>query len=187
MIERVRQLMERAYRLPAKIVLLVNLAIAVFIALSHGGALLIARTQQLPGFEFVQSVARMSLPAAAFLILSSLTALAVPAWRARVLWLHGIVLFAAGLAMLFWGCTVLFNGMHFPNSAWSPGFFSALVGYAAFVFCAFTLPPLWRARPFWFHLPTCMLLVAMVVDLGVFLRFAYDFGTMIGAGGSVAQ
>jgi hypothetical protein len=45
------------------------------------------------------------------------------------------------------------------------------------VFAAFSLSPRWRASRFGLYLPAWMLVAAVVVDLGVFLRFAYDFGS----------
>jgi hypothetical protein len=180
-IGRIRALLKKAYGISANIVLLVNLTLAASVAVVHGGALLLARAKPSAESGFVESVARVTLPIAGFLIVTALLALAVPRSRMLVLRLHGILLFAGAWVGLLWGIELLLNGVHFTNFVWTPGMFTASVCYAAFVLAAFSLSRRWRARPLCFYLPAWMLVAAAVVDLGVFLRFVYELGSRFGA------
>jgi hypothetical protein len=75
----------RAYGWPERRLLGVNAVIALFVIVSHGGALMIATSQNHPALSEIRRDATFSLPLATLLVVSSLVAALYPASRPVVL------------------------------------------------------------------------------------------------------
>ena len=176
MIATLHRWLTKADAMSERKLLLINVALACFVALAHGGALAITYTKPTPDAEGIRQLASISLPIAALVILSAAVALFNPSSRRTVLSLHGLVFAASAILMLLWGLGLLVNGIPDGNFSWSVGLFSLWVAYSAFVFCRFTLPSYLRSHPVVFYAPVAALLIAAVVDIGVFLRLMNEIG-----------
>lgn len=181
MIATLHRWLAKADAMSERKLLLINLALACFVALAHGGALAITYTRPTPDAEGIRQLATISLPIAALVILSAAVALFSPGPRRTVLSVHGLVLAVSAVLMLLWGLQLLVNGIPDGNFSWSAGLFTLWVAYSAFVFCRFTLPSHLRRHPVAFHAPVAALLIAAVVDIGVLLRIMSEIGDRFGA------
>jgi hypothetical protein len=163
-------LLRRAYALPERALLWVNVGLACLVAVAHGGALWVASAQQAPELQSIRATATVSLPLATAILVSALLALTRPAHTRSVLFLHGVVLFATATWLFVWAITILFVGVREVNFVWMVGFLSAWVLYASVAAVRFVLPLAVRSRPLAFYFPALALLVALVVDFGVLAR-----------------
>ena len=176
MIGRARALLDRVNAIPERKVLWVNVGIACLIALAHGSALSFSLSGSAPESEGVRTLATFSLPLAALVMFSGAAGLVRTEWRPRVLALHGFVLAGAALVLLAWATALLVVGIPKARFSWSVGLLSASVGYAFLILHRFSLPGHLKALPLLRDLPVFALLVAVPVDVGVFLRLLGDMG-----------
>lgn len=144
----------------------VNIALAVFILLAHGGGLAvsIAKPEQAP--KDIWAVAICSLPVALGVLISGVFALRRPGLAPRVLSLHGYVLGASAVVMLIWAVSVLLSGPGESRFVWTVGFLTGWVAYSMYVMLRFS--PKFKSAPrSAFYVVT---LLALCVDVGVFSR-----------------
>jgi hypothetical protein len=181
MIATLHRWLAKADAMSERKLLLINVALACFVALAHGGALAITYTKPTPDAEGIRHLASISLPIAALVILSAAVALFSPGSRRTVLSLHGLVFAASSVLMLLWGLGLLVNGIPEGNFSWSVGLFSLWVAYSVFVLSRFTLPSYLRSQPVVFYAPVAALLIAAVIDIGVFLRLMNEIGARFGS------
>jgi hypothetical protein len=159
----------------------VNVGLACFVALAHGGALAITYAKPTPDAEGIRQLASISLPIAALVIVTAAYALFSSSSRRAVLGLHGIVFAASAVGMLLWGLGLLLNGIPEGNFSWSVGLFSLWIAYSVFVLSRFTLPSHLRSHPVIFYAPMAALLGAAVIDIGVFIRLTNEIGARFGS------
>ena len=168
--ETLRILLDKAYSIPERKFVWVNIVLAGVVAFAHGGALAVTYAKPTPDAAEIRQLALISLPIAIVVILTAAAALFYAQWRPRVLALHGIV-FAVGVSiLLFWALGVLVNGIPEGRFSWSVGFLTASVGYAAVLFCRFSIPPHLRSSRGVYYAPIFALICAAPVDVGVLLR-----------------
>ena len=158
--------------------LLVDLGLAIFVGIAHGGGLLVALAQDSPMLGFIRPVAIVSLPVAGLVIVTSLAALARPLWRLSVLTGHSIVLCLASLATLGWAVSLLVGGIPVCNFAWSPGLMSVFCAYPFYLLRRTLLRSQLPRSFFVQHLHMVVLVAALVVDFGVFIRFVVSIPEM---------
>ena len=165
-----RMLLDKIYSISERKFVWVNFAIAVFVALAHGGALAITYSKPTPDASDIRQLASISLPLAAAVILTAASALVYARLRPRVLKFHGIILAVGAGFLLFWALGVLLNGLPDGRFSWSVGFLSVSVFYVAVLFCRFSIPS--HLRSLWgvYYAPIFALICAAPVDVGVFLR-----------------
>jgi len=175
-----RALLGKANAVPEHALLWVNVGLACFVALAHGGALAITYAKPSPEAENIRQIAMFSLPIAAIVIVTAATALIRADLRRRVLGIHGIVLAGSAVALLLWALDILLHGIPEGGFSWSPGLLSAWVGYSFFVLCRFSLPIELRSRSAIFYAPLVALVVAMPIDVGVLIRLATSVGPRLG-------
>jgi hypothetical protein len=181
MIATLHKWLAKADAMSEKRLLGINLGLACFVVLAHGGALAITYAKPAPEAEGIRQLATISLPIAALVIVSAAVSFIRIDLRRSVLSLHGIVFAGSAVVMILWALGILVNGIPKGNFSWSVGFLSFWVAYSVFVLCRFTLPSHLRSHPAVFYAPVTALLGAAVIDIGVFLRLASDFGAKFGS------
>jgi hypothetical protein len=106
------------------------------------------------------------------LVLSGLYGLAQPDARRAVLRLHGALLMAAAMLLVFWMAQITLDGIaRHTGFGWSPGLTELSVSYAVFLFTRFTLREDAHRSPLIFYLPALVVIPVMVLDIGVISRF----------------
>jgi hypothetical protein len=171
MIETLRRLLEKAYGIPERTLVWVNIVLAGFVALAHGGALALTFSQPTPDASEIRQLASISLPIVIVVLISAAAALITSQLWPRVLAFHGIVLSAGVGFLLLWALGVLFNGA--PEGvrfSWSVGFLSASACYASVLLCRFSFAPHLRSSWAVYYGPVITLACAALVDVGVFVR-----------------
>lgn len=162
---------------PPHLVLWINAGLAAFVALAHGGALMLSRMQPQPQGMDVKRVASVSLPLAALVLVTALLALGLRRIRPQVLALHGVIFLFAAAVQVVWGGSLLINGIPEGNFSWSVGIFTAIATYAVFVHTRFAIPARMRSAPVIFYAPVIALVVAALIDIGVIIRFAHGLSS----------
>jgi hypothetical protein len=171
-----RALLVKADAIPERTILWVDLALAGFVGLAHGGALAITYVEPTPNTSSIRLLASISLPAVAVLATSGIAGLLRQSLRRTALAVHGVILALGSLATVLWAATLLIDQIPEGNFSWSPGFMSAIVTYGIFVFSRFGVPTDMRARSAFFYAPVAALLVSVPIDLAVFTQFVSEFG-----------
>jgi len=181
-----RSLLAKADAWSPRVLLWINLALAGFVSVAHGGALLVARANSSADVPDIESLATVSLPLAALVFVSGVLGLAVQRLRHAILGLHGAVFLFAAIEQFVWGIELLVRGIPSGNFSWSVGLFTATVAYAVYLFSRYTVPAKLSAMPAIFYSPAFALVAAAVVDIGVIVRFASQmfaqFGGLNGRG-----
>jgi hypothetical protein len=148
----------------------VNLTFGLLAAISNGLAV-VSGSRGLP--PMLVEVARdVVLPICGMLVLSGLYGLAQPDARRAVLRLHGALLLAAAMLLVFWMAQITLDGIaRHTGFGWSPGLTELSVSYAVFLFTRFTLREDAHRSPLIFYLPALVVIPVMVLDIGVISRF----------------
>jgi hypothetical protein len=175
-----RALLGKADAIPEQALLWVNVALAGVVALSHGGALALTYSRPTPDAESIRQIAMFSLPIAAIVVVTAAIALFRADLRHRVLGIHGIVLAGSAMALLLWAGDILVRGIPEGGFSWGVGLLSAWVAYSFFILCRFSVPVALRSHPLIFYTPFFALVVALPIDVGVFIRLATSAGPRLG-------
>ncbi len=119
--------------IPTRTLVGINAGLAAFVGIAHGGALLLTFYQSSPMERLIRSIATYSLSLVAFVLLSSLAALCVGHILEKVLKAHAGVLLVGAIFSVRWAVDLGVNGIPYENFSWTPGLFSGVVSYAAFL------------------------------------------------------
>jgi hypothetical protein len=165
-----RALVSKVDGIPERALLWANVALGCFIGLAHGGALAITYAQPSPDAESIQQLASISLPLAAVIVLTSVTALARVGFRRSVLALHGVIFGAAAVVTLLWAISILIWGLPDGRFVWSVGMMSALVAYGFFVASRYSVPKSAREHAAVFYAPLIALVLSLPIDAAVFVK-----------------
>lgn len=171
MIEKLRTLMDKIYGIPEGILVWVNIVLAGFVALAHGGALALTFSQPTPDASDIGQLASVSLPIVTVVFISAAIALIKTHLRQRVLAFHGIVLSVGVSFLIIWALSVFVNGP--PEGvrfSWSVGFLSALAFYASVLLCRFSFASYFRSSWATYYSPVIVLACVALIDTGVFVR-----------------
>jgi hypothetical protein len=175
-----RSLLEKADAIAPRKFLWINLGLAALIGLAHGGALLAVRAKPTPDAAAIESLATISLPLAGLVALFSVVALLLRRLQPVSLALQGLILAASAVAGLVWGLGILLRGTHEGNFSWSPGLFSASVCYGVFMLSRFGVPALARASAVAYFAPAVAVVLAVPIDIGVFIRLIQTIAGQFG-------
>jgi hypothetical protein len=169
-----KSFLESLSRIPEGAVLGLNAALAAFVTLAHGGALLLVMSGKVPtppGYaEMVRRLAPITLPLAAASLVSGAVATIWRNARPAILRGQALVVFVSGLGLLWWSGGVLFHGIPAGNFSWTPGMLSGWVAYSFLVASRFLTPDSWGPRRI--YAPLAGVVLAAPVDIGVFARLA---------------
>jgi hypothetical protein len=175
-----RTILGKVGGIPEPIFLWVNVGLACFVALAHGGALAITYAKPTAEAEGIRQLAMFSLPIATVVIVTAVAALVRATLRRRVLGLHGFVLAGSAVAMLLWALGILLKGIPEGNFSWGVGLLSVWVCYSFLILCRFSVPSGLRDHPAIYYAPLVALGIAAPVDVGVFIRLMGIVGTHFG-------
>ncbi len=171
-----KALLTRLDSISERKLLWVNVALAFFVALSHGGALAVSSSAPTAQANEIRQLAMVSLPMAAFVILAAATAIWRPHLTRAVLGMHGAVLFVSAAALLLWALSILIGGLPSGQFVWTTGLLTAWVGYAVFVMSRYTIAARLRGLPAVFFSPVLAVVLALPVDIGVVIRLMLSNG-----------
>jgi hypothetical protein len=162
----------RADRASVRPFLWADIGFAAFVLFSHGGALAvsIAKPEQAP--QGLWQIAIVSLPLALIVLVSGIVALQRVDLAPRVLAMHGLVLGASAAALLLWAVSILVTGPGQEQFVWAVGFLTVWAAYSTYTMLRFS--PSLKMTPK-SVLPVTVL-VALVVDVGVFVRLMLGVG-----------
>ena len=155
-----------AYSVSEGKLLLVNAALAVFVAISNGGALAIATAQAAPELSEIRAQAAISLPLSALVLVCTIAAVAGWLRRDRALAIHSVALCLSAVALMLWGANLLFAGAPEGRFVWMPGILTAWVTYASVLGVRFLV----HDRSATYSLPAYGMLAAVIIDIGVLAR-----------------
>ena len=175
-----RALLNRLDGASERLLLWTNLGLAAFVVLSHGGALAITYAKATPEADAIRSIAALTLPIATLVILTAAAALIRADWRRLVLAIHGSALAVSAIALLLWAAGIVLRGIPQGNFSWGVGLMTAWVAYSFFVLSRYSLPSGLRNRAAFFYAPAAALVVALPVDIGVFVRLIAEMGERFG-------
>lgn len=153
-----------------RVFLLVNALLACFVALSHGGALLLSLSKPTTHAKEIQQLSMISLPLAALVLASALGALLRPGLAHSVLRTHGAVFAVSAAGLLTWAVAILFGLLPAERFIWITGFLTAWVVYSVFAVTRHTLPQSVRRNYAVYYSPIVALSIVLAVDIGVTLR-----------------
>ena len=176
----VRALLDKADGVPGKLILWINLALCAFVGVAHGGALAITYVKPTPDAQGIRQLAAISLPLVAVVSITAAVALLWPQLRRPTLKLHGAVLALGAVAAWFWALSLVIGGIPEGNFAWSPGLMSLLVAYGIYVFSRYSVPDGVRGHAAFFYAPLAALVVAVPIDLVVFVRLINEMSARFG-------
>ena len=168
---KILRLLEKAHGLPEKRLLWINVGMACFVGLSHGGALALTYVEPSPFADSTRRLASFSLPLVVLFLITSTAALLREDWRRPVLGLQGVVLASSAIVLSLWVLDIVVNGLPGGNLSFSMGFLSVWVGYSVLVACRFSLPPELRSHPTTYLAPLVALAITAIVELGLLIRF----------------
>ncbi|NQT93806.1 MAG: hypothetical protein HQ559_13690 [Lentisphaerae bacterium] len=174
---RITTAIQKLDAIPEQVPLIVNLCIAGFVGLAHGGALAIALTKEQDQLASVKPLASISLPLAGLIIITSIVALLARRSRRAILGTHAVILTLGAAAMLAWAASILIDGIPKVSSfSWSPGMMTFLCVYPVYLLRRTVLAGQ-LSRPMVKYLHVGVLLVALFVDVGVFVKLMSRFSS----------
>jgi len=157
--------------IPAHVLLMVNMAIAGFVGLAHGGALAATLIQEPENLGEILPLAGVSLPIATVILISSIVVLISKKWLMPVLSIHSIMLCCGSVAAFVWISGILLNGIPEGNFGWSPGMMTFICVYP-FYLLRITLLRKYMTRSVAVrYLHVLVFVIALAMDLGVFFNF----------------
>jgi hypothetical protein len=168
--------LQKLDEIPEHVPLIVNLCLAGFVGLAHGGALALALTTEPDHLGEILPLARISLPLAAFVLLTSLLGFIWKKSRMPILASHAVVLCVGAGAMLFWATSILMSGIPEGNFSWSPGMMTFLCAYPVYLLRRTLLRKQLIRSTVVKYVHVFVLVVALVVDVGVFVKLISSFG-----------
>ena len=167
----IAKIIQKLDQIPEYRLLLVNLSIAAFVGLAHGGGLAIALAKEPEHLDWIVPLAMVSLPLACFVIISSVIVLLRRRSTSAILTIHAIILCLGGAAAFIWAGSILVKGIPEGNFAWSPGLMTFFCVYPVYLLRRTLLrKKLPHSAPVR-YLHVVVLLLTIIVDVGVFVKF----------------
>lgn len=168
-VKNIRNRVQEFDAIPEYKLLIVDLCLAGFVGLAHGGSLAIALTNEPELLNDVLPLARISLPLAAIVLISSIVGIIWNRQRSIILSIHAIILFAGGSAALLWSVSILIHGLPEGSFAWSPGMLTFLCVYPIYLLRR-TLLRSFLQSVLVKYIHVLILVIVLVVDVGVFFK-----------------
>ena len=158
-------------QIPEYRLILVNLGIAAFVGLAHAGGLAITLAQEPEHLDKILPLAIVSLPLAGFVIISSVIILLRRRSPSAILATHAIILCLGGAAAFIWAGSILVKGIPEGRFAWSPGLMTFFCVYPVYLLRRTLLRKKLPHSATVRYLHVVVLIVALIVDVGVFVKF----------------
>ena len=166
-----RYLSERLHgwdAIPPRRLVWINLFVAGFVLVAHGGAAIVGKTIPLALY--------VTIPASVLLLSLSIYALLFPERQQHVLRLQSGLLMAGWAGMLFFSVDIAFNGVSFDDKrfSWNPILFALVCAYPIYL----ARRAFFQARdmPFWLRYAHVIAAVAsVVISVLVFRRIGERF------------
>ena len=172
-------------KIPEKALLGANAAFGGLVLLAHGGALLIVRSGKFPlppdYASTVSTLVPYTLPIAALMVIGSIIALIRPTASRVIFPFQAVVLLISGVAALGWSGSIAVKGIPGGSFSWTPGILTGWMFYSIFLFGRYVLPSTWRTGAIVKYAPFLGLMLALPIDLAVFLRMLLKMRQMVGA------
>jgi hypothetical protein len=160
-------LVERVYAWSEMRLVAVDAAVAVFVIVAHGAALLVAQAQGHRDLVDIERTVIVSLPLAALVLTTAAWAAVRVTYRGTILRLHALAGAASGIWLLAWAMDLLIKGLPERSSfAWAPGMLSAWLLYTGVLFSRYSglADARTRVRLPWLVAGT------LALELGILLR-----------------
>ncbi|MBI5696540.1 MAG: hypothetical protein HZC51_12555 [Nitrospirae bacterium] len=170
--------LERAVRrideMPEFLMLVINIGIACFIILAHGGWLAATMMQKNWSMTDILPVALGSLPVALLIVISAAVALAREKYREKALAFHAIVLSLGAAGLLGWAIYMIIAGTPEGNFSWGGGMLPLFCTYPVYMLRRTVLKQRIYSSSFIKYMHVWVLAISIFADLGVLGRFMYD-------------
>lgn len=155
----------------------INLAVATFVLLANGSALLLGLSGKAPGVIASLLEVILILTVAACVAVTAIIALIKPEYRQRILVFHGVSLALGTTALLIWGLslTVGFTAST-PKITWSVGWLTAFAAYSAYLVSQTTLASAHNRSIAIKYAYLWVGTIAFAVDVFIFTRLVSSIG-----------
>jgi len=166
-------------RVPEIILIIINICIAAFVILTHGGYLVLTYLQNgeqtSSGFDLIF----VSLPLAILIFITCAIGFLKKELRGKILKVHAFVLSLGAIVCFFWATFILLGSFPEGGFAWSPGFLTFLCVYPVYILRRTVFLIKIKKSFFikYFHVFT--FLVVLIIDMSIFVKLinasnAYD-------------
>jgi len=155
----------------ARRLLAVNMVIAGFVLLAHGGAAAVSLSEGSEELGEIASVVSVTIPAGAFVFITGIIALLWQKLRRPVLTIHAVLLVLGAGALLVWALFLLVGGL--PESgrfSWTPGLLTLFCAYPAYLLRKTLLDRRAETSRLLRNIHWIVALAVLPVDLGVMVR-----------------
>ena len=162
---------ERMDRIQAPVLLWINAALAAFVAIAHGGAVLVNRFGKAPEISDAIPKLYVSTSLALLGLALSVVGLMVPRARTATLRVQAILLLVFALGMVYFAVDLIFSAP--PPSekfAWNPVLFAFVVAYPIYLARRVLLTPNMSASRTWLFAPVWGVLVSALLSAVVIWR-----------------
>ena len=176
----VRALLTKFDAISERVLLWVNVGLAAFVGMAHGGALAITYLKPTPEADQIRQLASISLPISALVIITAVVALIRVDYRRSTLAVHGVALALSSVALLVWALILLIRGLPEGNFTWTPGLMSIWVCYSAFVASRYSVPFAMRHRPALFYAPLGAIVVVIPIDVAIVIEVLGEISRRFG-------
>lgn len=158
---------------PWKRLLQVNLAVALFVLLANGSALLLGLLGKAPDVLANLLEIALILTVAAVVVVTAMLALVKPEYRQKTLTFHAASLAAGATALLIWGLSLTGgSATSMPKVTWSVGWLTAFASYSAYLVSQTILADARNRSIAVKYAYLWIGAIAFAVDVFVFLRLA---------------
>jgi len=157
-------------KVPIVALLLGNAAVAGFVVVAQGGALVVAYSAEPDKVRDILPIALVSLPLSTIVILSSLAGLASTRWRRLILSGQALILGVGSLALFLWAFSVLIKGLPQSRFSWAPGLMTAFCVYPVYVLRRTVFEKHISTSWLVYYLHLIALMIVLPLDVGVFIR-----------------
>jgi hypothetical protein len=169
-LHQIDSLLSRVHSIPENVLLATNAALALFVVVAHGGALLVASSQAAPQLEEIRRLGAFSLPGAALILFASVGGFVHQRLRLSALRFQALLFSVGAAAMFLWALSLLVGELPSENFLWTVGLLSAAVFYACTLLVRFGIPGFPAIASSYRRVPAVALAVALVIDLAVLAR-----------------
>lgn len=154
-----------------KALLGVNLFLAAFVLLAHGGyaALTLSEGGKIP------FMIRISVPLSILFILSCIVGFILSKYRLRILSVQSLILFLGSLFTLYYGLSILVKGLPEGNFSWGLGLFTFFCVYPVYLIRRTFLAIYIKKSTVIKYVHVFVLIIALSIDIAVFAKAASHF------------
>jgi len=154
-----------------KALLGVNLFLAAFVLLAHGGYTVLTLSE---GGE-IPLMIMISVPLSILFIITCIVGFILSKYRFKILSVHSLILFLGSLFTLYYGLSILIRGLPEGNFSWGIGLFTFFCVYPVYLFRRTIVKGFISKSNVIKYAHVFVLIIAFSIDISVFIKAAAHF------------